>query len=554
MRIAFLRALVMVGTCLFVGTSSLQSTDHKIAKSFHADYVVVGMGTAGAGIAKLLSDNQKNSVIGLDAGRNQDSDAPIRNSFMANDLEPSYYATYFYQQEQKPEPFNGMQYHYTTGYLWGGGSSINGEQYVQGTNQNFQQWQDLLGSAWSVQRIRRAYKALEKYNGNTTNPSARGTSGPVDIRQAPKSPSVMAQKFVTAVSVATGFPEILDYNDPNTPLGPFTRWQLYQDPNGTRENSSRAYLEGIGRTKGKDKRKLQILSKATVLRILFNKHKKAIGVLIEREGTFYKVMAKKKIILSAGVFSPKVLLLSGIGPKKLLRSQGIEPLVDSPNVGKALANHVLITALFTANLQDAGVPADDPNALYAGGAFLPDPTLGSDQNTRTVQLIGMSPAQGTFAVTALLLTPKSRGQVEIQSSDALKPVLACDNILSNAEDLNAFKNIFRVYITNIATQLAAIDPSYQLVSPTLDIINDDAKLTDFIMANANIPHHWTGSCRMAPRDQGGVVDQYGHVYGVKNLIVADTSIIPFPNDGNTSAPSFMLARVIAKQILRESRP
>ena len=128
-------------------------------------------------------------------------------------------------------------------------------------------------------------------------------------------------------------------------------------------------------------------------------------------------------------------------------------------------------------------------------------------------------------------------------------MLASDGILSNPDDLTVFKNIFKTYIENIATQLAAIDPSYQLVSPTMDIINDDAQLTDFIMANVNIPHHWTGSCRMAPRDLGGVVDQHAHVYGVKNLVVADTSIIPFPNDGNTSAPSFMLARVIAKQLL-----
>jgi choline dehydrogenase len=548
MRTLLLHTLVIFGASLVGTAPSLQSTDQEIKKVYHADYVVVGVGTAGAGIAKLLSDNPKNSVIALDAGRQQDNDPPIRDSFRANDLEPFYYATYFYQQEQQPEPFNGMQYHYTTGYLWGGGSSINGEQYVQGTNQNFQQWQNLLGSSWSVHKIRKAYKALEKYNGSTTNPAARGFKGPVDIRQAPTNPTAMALKFANAVTLATGFSEILDYNDPNTPLGPFTRWQLYQDPSGIRENSSRAYLKDI--LKAKKDRKLRILSKATALRILFNQHRKAIGVLVEKEGTLCKVLAKKKVILSAGIFSPKLLMLSGIGPKKLLQSQGIDPVFVNPNVGKSLVNHALITAVFTANPQDIGIPANDPNALYTGGAFLPDPTPGSDQTRRDVQLIGMSPAQGTFAVTVLLLDPKSRGQVKIQSNDAFKPVLASDAILSDPADLNAFKNIFKVYIANIATQLATIDPSYQLVSPTMDIINNDALLTDFIMANVNIPHHWTGSCRMAPRSQGGVVDQHAHVYGVKNLVVADTSIVPFPNDGNTSAPSFMLARVIAKQLER----
>ena len=513
------------------------------------------MGTAGAGVAKLLSDNPKNSVIGLEAGRNQDTDSPIQDSFRSFELESSFYATYFYQQEQKPEAFNGMQYHYTTGYLWGGGSSINGEQYVQGTNLNYQRWTDLLGSDWSVRKIRKAYVKLEKYNGSTTNPSARGTHGPVDIRLAPSTPTTMAQKFVEAVASATNFPEILDYNDPNTPLGPFTRWQLYQNPNGTRESSSTSYLDGIlnGSQQSMSRRKLQIISKASVLRVLFNTHKKAIGVLFEKEGKLCTVFAKKKVILSTGIFSPKLLMLSGIGPKALLKSNGIDPVVANSNVGKSLTNHPLISVVFSANPADVGVPADDPNALYVGGAFLPNPTPGSDQSHRDVQLIGMSPASGTFVVTALLLDPKSRDSVEIQSNDALKPVLASDGILTNPDDLNAFKNIFKVYIVNIANQLAAIDPTYQLISPTIDIINDDSMLTDFIKENVNIPHHWTGTCRMAPRDQGGVVDQHGHVYGVKDLVIVDTSIAPFPNDGNTSAPSFMMARVITKQLLKADK-
>ena len=104
-------------------------------REYHADYVVVGMGAAGAGVAKLLSDDPHNSVIGIEAGKNQDMHTAIHDSAMSGDLEPSYYATFFYQQEQLPAAFNGMQYHYTTGFLWGGGSSINGEQYVQGTNE-----------------------------------------------------------------------------------------------------------------------------------------------------------------------------------------------------------------------------------------------------------------------------------------------------------------------------------------------------------------------------------------------------------------------------------
>lgn len=549
-----LSRLLTLGVASTATSLLLHATDNNIQQEYHADYVVVGMGAGGAGMAKILSDNHKNSVIGIEAGKNQDHDTPIHDSFRAPDLEPSYYATYFYQQEQRPEAFNGRQYHYTTGFLWGGGSSINGEQYVQGTNENFQRWEDLLGDAWSVKKIRAAYRQLERYNGSTTDNEARGYCGAVTIRQTPVLSTTMAQKFVQAVTGATGFREILDYNDPHTPLGPFTRWQLYQKPNGSRESSSSAYLEGrvSNNEKRKEGRHLTILSKASVIKILFNKNKKAIGVEIEKEGKFSKVFAKKKVILCTGVFSAKLLMLSGIGPKKLLKSQKIPVLVNNSHVGGSLSNHPLINIVFTANPHDVSVPANDPNALYTGGAFLPNPTQGANQMRRDVQLIGTSPEAGTFVITAILIDPKSRGRVQIQSNDPLKPVLATDAILTNADDLNSFKNIFKVYIANIAAQLAAIDPAYQLVSPTLDIINDDNLLTDFIMENVDVTHHWMGSCRMAPKSQGGVVNSHGHVYGVKDLVVADTSISPFPNDGNTSAPAFMIGRRIAKQLLKDS--
>lgn len=547
-------ARILSFCCLLTSVPTSASV-FELMEIYHADYVVVGMGTAGAGVAKILSDDHRNRVIGIEAGTNQDNDLPIKDSTLSFDLESSYYATYFYQQEQLPEAFNGEQYHYTTGFLWGGGSSINGEQYIQGSNINYQRWEDLLGSNWSVKKIRKAFKGLENYNGLTVNPGSRGTQGAVEIRQTPKNATTMAQKFVDAVSLATNFNEILDYNDPKTPIGPFTRWQLYQKPNGNRVSSSTAYLKDIVDEDGEGigNRKIKVLSKASVNRVLFDKNKRAIGVECEREGRTCRVYAKKKVILCAGVFSPKLLMLSGVGPKQLLKAKRVDLVYDNPHVGRHLVNHPIIGAVFTANPNDNGVPAKDPNALYVGGAFLPNPNLGSSLNKRGIQLIGMSMEPGTFIVMGLLLDPKSRGRIQIQSNDPLKPVLASDAILTHPEDLETFKNLFKVYIANIALELAAIDPEYQLISPTLTIINDDDLLTDYIKDNVDIAHHWMGSCRMAPKDKGGVVDEYGHVYGVKDLVIADDSIAPFPNDGNTSGPAFMIGKMIAEQLLEDSR-
>lgn len=158
------------------------------------------------------------------------------------------------------------------------------------------EWEQLLGPIWSPDKAIRRFKRLENYNGETDNVEARGFHGRIDIRQAPSEPTPLADKLVLAIEQATGFPSILDYNDPDTPLGPFTRWQLYQKPNGDRESSSTAFLSSdivTSSGRGKNGRKLTVYYKTTALRVLFDR-KRAIGVELLKEGKFIKVYSRKK--------------------------------------------------------------------------------------------------------------------------------------------------------------------------------------------------------------------------------------------------------------------
>lgn len=391
---------------------------------------------------------------------------------------------------------------------------------------------------------------MEKFNGQTNDPAVHGFKGRIDIRQAPSEPTTMAHKLVSAIESATGFGEILDYNDPETPLGPFTRWQLYQQPNGRRESSSTAFLSTdiVGRNgRGLNDRKLRVFYKSTALRVLFA-NKRAIGVEYIKEGKCIRAFARKKVIISAGINSAQLLMLSGIGPSRDLKAAGIPVIFNNPNVGKRLRNHTLNFAVFTTNPNDLPLPEQDPSALYTGGAFLPDPTPGASQERRGVQLIGIGTPNHTLTIAILFLRPKSRGSIRIQSNDPLQIVLADESFLKNTMDLEAVKQIYRVYIKNIASELAAIDPSYRLISPTLNVIDDDSELENFIKENFDHNHHQQGSLRMAPLRKGGVVDSIGQVHGVKDLIVADDSNIPFTVDGNTSAPAFLIGLTIAQQL------
>lgn len=153
-------------------------------------------------------------------------------------------------------------------------------------------------------------------------------------------------------------------------------------------------------------------------------------------------------------------------------------------------------------------------------------------------------------IVFFLLEPKSRGSARIQNDDPLKIVLADEGFLNTPTDLESIKNVYKTYIKTISTELSRIDPRYQLVSPTLETINDDRKLEMYIKKNLGSTHHIQGTLRMAPDEKSGVVNAQGQVYGVKDLIVADDSIAPFASDGNTSAPAYLIGANIAGQLLR----
>ena len=223
-------------------------------KHFHhddeycADYVIVGSGAAGALIANKLSKGNCHSVIVLEAGSNHDTDSLISDSFNANILPVNYISQYFWTNGPtipQPDVYDNTL-DYTGGRLLGGSTSINGMQYVRGTKDLFKNWENILQDKdYSPENITRLYTEFENYMGPST--TVRGKCGLMDIRISPETniTPAMATKFVQAVTNVTGYPEIIDYNDNNTPIGPFIRWQLYQHPDGSRSSSSVAFLEPI---------------------------------------------------------------------------------------------------------------------------------------------------------------------------------------------------------------------------------------------------------------------------------------------------------------------
>ncbi len=563
------------------------------------DYIIVGSGPAGATLANVLSADGRTSVLLLEAGADDTRSEPIRDSLFAGvefGLEQNFNCAYLWQctplnngalhADSRCAPPEDISLHgncvtvpgfpagvgseegttvgiYTTGRTLGGGSSINGQQYVNATPALYAAWQARTGSAlWSVPAVGDALRSLQTYHGVTDVPQQHGFAGAIHVRQTPAQPTAMALKFVQATSAALGFARIADddYNgfDEQHNVGPFARWQLSQQRNGDRESAATAFLgaqvldpQGRGIA-----RRLRLWTRTTVLRVLFqsgSRVPRAVGVHALRDGRLIRVRARREVILSCGAFSPSLLQQSGIGPAPLLRALHIPLVCDQPLVGLRWTNHTYVVAALSSNRADAGTPEDDPQALYTGGAFLPPLLQDDDPARRAYQLICASPSPGVFLLILIHLQPKSEGTLRIQSADPLTVPLVDNAYMTDERDVRAYVLALQRYVRPIADAMHAADPAYALLSPDAATLDDTDALHEWVRKSFDHTHHWQGSACMGRSPADGVVDPEGRVWGVRGLRVADSSIMPVIPDGNTQTPSYVIGWQIAQRI-RQTRP
>jgi len=547
-------------------------------KGNNADYIIVGVGTAGSLMAKRLTDDKQTSVIALHSGKNftesfiikygKNTVFTVLNMFLGSPLpfniDSFDLSADIEQQFQNLSQLssNSINSLYETGesipqvnagdqeVLWviprpeGGGSSVNAGAWCRGTNQLYAQWEAIAGPQWSVNRILGIYKKLEHYYGQTTNPNARGYHGPITIQQNTHV-SKLAQVFSKAIINATGFPYVIDYNDPNTPIGVTSQFQLSRSgENGFyRVSSPTAFLNddvmksnGTG-VKG---RKLQVHFESTALKTIWQGNK-AVGVEYIQGGVTKQAYAKKGVIVCGGLRSSPFLLSSGVGPASLLGSLGIPVIYDNPNVGQGLADQSHVIALFSSNPADS---ATKSNGIFSQISWLPAPE--GDPTIRKIRIVTLDVIPGFTPASIDLCQPASRGSVSINSANPLAPPVIDLGLLSNSEDLDLYISTFQTYIKNINASLQAMDPYYGLIYPDPAILDDTAALTDFIQNEIGATMHFQSHCRMAPLNQGGVVDSSGRVYGVQNLIIADNSIVPQCMDGSPYASAELIAENIAQ--------
>lgn len=523
------------------------------------DYVIVGAGSAGSVLADRLSADGKDEVLVLEFGGKDNSifiQMPTAFSIPLN--KPRF----DWQLHTEPEPgLKNRSLHQARGKVIGGSSSINGMAYVRGSAGDFEEWESLGAKGWGYADVLPYFKRAEDcvYGEDTY----RSTGGPLGVCNGNNMRNPLYRAFIQAGEEA-GYGRTEDYNGYRQEG--FCRMDMTVR-NGVRASTANAYLKPALK-----RRNLHLEMHALTRRIIMD-GKRAVGVEYQQKGRTVRVAARKEVLVCASAFnSPKLLMLSGIGPADQLREHGIDVIHDLPGVGENLQDHLEVwvqrrcTQKITLNgwlnplaqawigarwlLTRTGLGASnqfESNGYIRSRPGLRYPDLQYHFLAGAIAYDGSSAVKGHgFQVHLGANKPESRGWVRLRSADPEDPPRMFFNYLSEEADRQAYRDGVR--LTRELFAQPAFDPYRgEEVSPGRDVQTDD-EIDDWVARTAETAYHPCGTCRMGT-DENAVVDPECRVRGVENLRVVDSSVMPTVTNGNINAPTIMIGEKAADHIL-----
>ena len=440
--------------------------------------------------------------------------------------------------------------------ILGGGTSVNAMVYTRGQHTDYDGWDALLGgsSGWSFADMLPHFRGLE--HNHRFNDTWHGVDGPMHVSDTGTICELTESYCLTVQGM--GVPYNPDFNGARQ-MGVGT--MQYTTYRNRRYTGVQAFLDPL-----KGNSKLKIITDAQVSRIIVDKGR-ARGVAYVHGGQEHTVHADSDVLLAAGAYnSPKILMLSGIGPADHLRAHGIAVALDLPGVGANLQDHHEVPVV-AATTGAFGYFGEDRGwrmlrnglqyLLFRSGpvtssgveacAYI-DPD-GSDRPSikmycvPTVYLDGdVAGVKSTHGVTlnACLLRPQSRGTVRLRSSDPFAKPLIDNNYLADPDDLRREISGLRY-----ARQILASRPLHDLIRTELlpgPGITSDADLAAHCRRTVKTNWHPVGTCRMGrDGDPGAVLDKRLKLRGIEGLRVIDASAMPLIPSGNTNAPTMALA-------------
>ena len=524
------------------------------------DYVIVGAGASGAALAAKLTEDGTQTVLLLEAGPvDKKAEVHIPAAFSAlfrSELDWNYDTT--------PQPeLAGRTIYWPRGRMLGGSSSINAMMWVRGFAADYDRWAEKAGPAWSYSALLPYFRSVERVEGNT-DPD-QGSGGAISIEHQ-RSPRSHTATFLRAV-VQAGYSVVA----PNTARPDGFSQTMVSQKKGKRFSSADGYL-----VPSKTRGTLTVRTSAQVTRVLFD-GSRAIGVEYLLDGVTSRANARREVVLCGGaVNTPQLLMLSGIGPKAQLEKHGIPVLVDSPEVGENLRDHLLSgliietagDTLFSAkkapelvSFLARGRGMLTSNVAEAYGFVRSDPSL----ELPDIEIIfapvafigeGLIPAPAhAVTVGAILLTPASTGTITLASADPLDKAIIDPRYLSDVGGTDRARLMAGLGICEDILQAPALKTTtgpHFLAPEGADALGRVERDTIALETAAHTLYHPVGTARMGT-DEASVVDEELRVRGVQGLRVADASVMPDIIRGHTQAPSMVIGEKAADLLLKSAK-
>lgn len=518
------------------------------------DYIVVGGGSSGCLVAGKLAGEHKARVLVLEAGPS-DRNPLIRMPAGYVKLLGAEKYMWFYKSVAQAN-LGGRTPIVPQGRVLGGGSSVNAMVYIRGQAADYDAWEAATGSPeWNYEHLLPYFVGME--GNDRLNNAFHGMGGPWKVSD-PRQICDLSRAFVKAVQ-GIGLPFNADFNGESQRGVGF--WQLNTD-NGKRCSAVDAFLrpaEGSGR--------LEVRTECFVDRVLIE-NGRAVGVAFREGGQSRVARCEKEVLVAAGAIStPKVLMLSGIGPAGQLAAHGIPVLVDLPGVGGNLQDHTETPVLAFCNGphgyfgHDRGAKQIRNGAQYMmfgsgpvssngveAGAFLDPDDLSGVPKVQQFCIPSVyldkdhSDVSPTYGVTinSCVARPRSRGSVQLASANPDDQPLVDPNYFGDPEDL-------RLSIAGVrrAREIMAQEPLRSMIDREIFPGPDkqsDAELAAHAKRFVKTVYHPVGTCRMGRTDDpDAVVDTKFRVRGVQGLRVIDASVMPTIISGNTNAITLVIA-------------
>ena len=532
-----------------------------------ADYIVVGAGSAGAALAARLSEDPTVSVLLLEAG-GPDTALPLHVPAAFSRL---FRSEYDWSYDTAPQPqLEGRTVYWPRGKTLGGSSSLNAMMWNRGFAADYDGWAEVAGPRWSWDALVPYFRRVER----TEAPAdpTQGVDGPQSVERQ-RDPRPHTAAFLDAVREA-GYP----VTPPNLPAGQGFSQTMVSQRRGARWSTADAYLRPA-----RGRRNLRVVTRALARRITWAPREgdaplRATGVYVDIAGIPRHAVARREVILAGGaVNTPQLLMLSGIGPAAHLAEHGIPLVVDSPEVGSNLQDHLVAglapaarggtlhgadrprqlarylsarRGMLTSNVAEAygfvrtevadrvGAPADLPDIEIL---FAPVPYVGE----------GLVPTPGEgLTVAAILLQPRSRGTIRLASADPAAKAVIDPGYLTDPDGVDAETLRAGLAVCERLIDTAALRPFLTggwVLPERGETMTPKERGELSLRRYAHTLYHPVGTARMG-LDEASVVDPELRVRGVEGLCVADASVMPTVIRGHTNAPAIVVGEVAADLI------